>query len=76
MRGQLVELAGGVGRLIVYMLILFAIVGAIVGAGLIDNTNPFWGTWNKIVSYGNTGFVLVGVGILVVIGAYFLRRFM
>ena len=76
MRGQLTTLSSGIGRVLVHLLIIFAVVGAIIGAGLIDNTNPFWDTWNKIVNYGNTAFILVGVGMIVLVGFWAIRHFM
>lgn len=74
MRGQIVGLLAGTGKVIVYALILFVVVGAIVGAGLIDNTNPFYDSWLKYENYGNTAFTLLAIAVIAVAGFWILRN--
>ena len=74
MRGQIIGLLSGTGKVLVYALILFVVIGAIVGAGLIDSNNPFYDAWQKFMSYGNTAFTLIAIGVLAAAGFWILRQ--
>jgi len=74
MRGQIIGLLSGTGKVIVYALILFVVIGAIVSAGLIDENNPFFEAWQTFSKYGNTAFTLIAIGVLAAAGFWILHQ--
>jgi len=64
MRGQLVGIVTGTGRMLLTLLFIFVILGAIIGAGLIDSNNPFYSIWQKAINYSGVVFTIAVIGLL------------
>ena len=76
MRGQLIGLLNSVGKVLIFVLILFVVIGYIVGAGLIDNTNPFYDIWTKYVNFGGIAFTLGAISLIALVGYWIMSRVM